>query len=204
MSLPDNSIDPKILESAKAEFLQKGFKGASLREICQQAGVTTGALYKRFSSKEALFAAVVKPTLQDIADLGASVEKYNYEYLDSNEMQQVWDMSEETHRKWIEFFYARFDGMKLLLCCAEGSAHSDFLHDFVLHNTKRTCAFVEEASRRGLMMGNKIDEDELHILLTAYWSTLFETIIHDFPKEKALRYCSVITNFFNWQHVFGF
>jgi len=203
MSLSDSSIDQKILESAKAEFLEKGFKNASLREICKGAGVTTGALYKRFSGKEALFDAVVKPTLQDIRDLGDTVIKYNYEYLDGNKMQKVWDMSEETHKRWIEFFYDRYDGMRLLLCGSEGSRHSSFSHDFVLENTKHTYAFIQEAKRRGISV-NEIDEDELHILLTAYWSTFFETIAHDFPKEKALHHCGVITRFFNWQVVLGF
>ena len=48
MSRPDISIDPKLLESAKEEFLSKGFLEASLKTICDNAGVTTGALYKRY------------------------------------------------------------------------------------------------------------------------------------------------------------
>ncbi|WP_018212932.1 TetR/AcrR family transcriptional regulator [Desulfitobacterium hafniense] len=130
MSLPDNSIEPKILESAKEEFLYKGFREASLREICEKAGVTTGALYKRFSGKEALFEAVLEPTLRDITQLSLSAEKNSYDQLDRNEMQLVWDMSEETHRKWIHFLYDRYDGFKLLLCCAEGSKYANFMHDF--------------------------------------------------------------------------
>ncbi len=202
MSLPDSSIDPKILESAKEEFLQKGFANASLREICQKAGVTTGALYKRFSGKEKLFAAVLEPTIKDIHVLSESVEENNYEHLKREEMQLVWDMSEETHKRWIEFLYARYDGFKLLLCCSEGSEYSTFLNDFISKNTKHTHAFIEKAFLYGHTI-TQIDEDELHILLTAYWSTLFETIIHDFPKEKALQHCSIITKFFNWQAVLG-
>ena len=52
MSKPDRSIDPLILESARKEFLEKGFEKASLKEICAGAQVTTGALYKRYSGKE--------------------------------------------------------------------------------------------------------------------------------------------------------
>ncbi|HHV12296.1 MAG TPA: TetR/AcrR family transcriptional regulator [Clostridiales bacterium] len=203
MSLPDSNIDPKILESAKEEFLQKGFANASLREICQKAGVTTGALYKRFSGKEELFAAVLEPTIRDINALVEAVEKNNYEHLEREEMQLVWDMSEETHKRWIEFLYARFDGFKLLLCCSGGSAYSTFLNDFVAENSKHTMDFIEKAFSHGLTE-NQVDEDELHILLTAYWSTLFETVIHDFPKEKALHHCTIITKFFNWQAVLGF
>ena len=51
----------KIQEAAMAEFLDKGFQGASLRQIVKNAGVTTGAFYGYFSSKEALFASIVEP-----------------------------------------------------------------------------------------------------------------------------------------------
>ena len=42
MAIADHSIDPKILSSARTEFLLHGFEKASLKAICQGAGVTTG------------------------------------------------------------------------------------------------------------------------------------------------------------------
>lgn len=45
--------------AAKKEFLEKGFRSASLRIIVKSAGVTTGAFYGYYSSKEELFAALV-------------------------------------------------------------------------------------------------------------------------------------------------
>ena len=51
MAVPDHSIDPRILESARKEFLTYGFEKASLKSICEGAGVTTGALYKRYKGK---------------------------------------------------------------------------------------------------------------------------------------------------------
>lgn len=50
-----------ILHAALEEFSDKSFLGASLRQIVKKAGVTTGAFYGYFSSKEALFAAIVEP-----------------------------------------------------------------------------------------------------------------------------------------------
>ncbi len=50
-----------IQRAALEEFLNKGFLGASLRQIVKNAGVTTGAFYGYFSSKEALFASIVQP-----------------------------------------------------------------------------------------------------------------------------------------------
>ena len=34
MAVADRSIDPRILESARAEFLASGFEKASLKTIC--------------------------------------------------------------------------------------------------------------------------------------------------------------------------
>ena len=45
-----------LLECAKREFLEKGYMKASLRNICKEAGVTTGALYFFFKDKEDLLA----------------------------------------------------------------------------------------------------------------------------------------------------
>ena len=42
-------------------FWKRVSGGASLRYIVKQAGVTTGAFYGYFSSKEALFASIVEP-----------------------------------------------------------------------------------------------------------------------------------------------
>ena len=61
MEEKSNATLEKIHEAAMAEFLDKGFQGASLRQIVKHAGVTTGAFYGYFSSKEALFASIVEP-----------------------------------------------------------------------------------------------------------------------------------------------
>ena len=66
MANADKTIEPKILNCAKAEFLEKGFMNASLRQICANAGATTGALYKRYSGKEELFQALVQDVIDDI------------------------------------------------------------------------------------------------------------------------------------------
>lgn len=41
-----------ILRSAKKLFVERGYKGAIVREIAAHAGVTTGALYKYYNSKD--------------------------------------------------------------------------------------------------------------------------------------------------------
>ena len=73
----------KIQQAAMEEFSEKGFQGASLRQIVKQAGVTTGAFYGYFSSKEALFASIVEP--HAAALMGRFMEAQTYLCRDARE-----------------------------------------------------------------------------------------------------------------------
>lgn len=53
----------KLLLAATREFASRGYDGASLRQICSSAGVTTGALYFFFKNKEDLFRTVIDPVV---------------------------------------------------------------------------------------------------------------------------------------------
>lgn len=203
MSNQDKSIDPRILESAREEFLSKPYEQVSLREICQKAGVTTGAFYNRYKNKEELFDALVAPTLETVKTYSDATETFNYDRLDSQDMRRVWELTPETQRRIVEMLYADYEGFRLLLCHAEGTKYANFIHDFVSDVTARSYRFAEEAYRRGIA-AFLIDEEELHMLLTAYWSTMFEPIIHSLPKEKALRHSEAVAKIFNWTSVLGF
>ncbi|MBI2168250.1 MAG: TetR/AcrR family transcriptional regulator [Actinobacteria bacterium] len=49
-----------LLDAAQAVFAARGYRGASLSEIAEAAGFTTGAIYSNFGGKEDLFLAVVE------------------------------------------------------------------------------------------------------------------------------------------------
>jgi AcrR family transcriptional regulator len=51
--------DERLLEAARAEFLEHGIRATSAA-IARRAGVSSGILFHRFGSKEALFAAAMK------------------------------------------------------------------------------------------------------------------------------------------------
>lgn len=48
----------RIVNAARELFLTKGFDGTSVAEVCRAAGVSNGALFHQFSTKEALGFAV--------------------------------------------------------------------------------------------------------------------------------------------------
>jgi AcrR family transcriptional regulator len=48
-----------LLAAARAVFLRRGFHGASLDEIAEEAGYTKGAVYSNFAGKDDLYLAVL-------------------------------------------------------------------------------------------------------------------------------------------------
>jgi len=50
----------KLLAAAAHLFAQKGFAGATLEEIAEQAGYSTGAVYYNFSGKDELFLELLR------------------------------------------------------------------------------------------------------------------------------------------------
>ena len=63
-----NETEKRILETAKNEFLERGFQGTTMRRIAALSGVTTGALYGYFASKEDIFDSLVKEAYETVMD----------------------------------------------------------------------------------------------------------------------------------------
>jgi len=58
----------EILESALAEFVDRGFAATRLEDIARSAGVTKGTMYLYFENKEQLFQAVVREHVKPLLD----------------------------------------------------------------------------------------------------------------------------------------
>jgi len=67
--------------------------------------------------------------------------------------------------------------------------------------TKR---LMNELERREVSV-NHLDDDEWHMLVHAYYSSISEIVTHDYSKESALKYAHTLAEFFSsgWQKVLG-
>ena len=64
----------EILAAAQRCFVRSGFHGASMQDICAEAGMSPGNLYRYFPSKEALIAGIAERDRAEVAQEFASVD----------------------------------------------------------------------------------------------------------------------------------
>ena len=193
-----------LLFCAQKHFLEYGFERASIREICKDAHVTNGAFYNHFDDKEALFGALVESVVQEVKAIYEASVNEHMELAKTDDLKSLWKLSEETLSVIIEYIYEHFDVFRLLLMRAEGTRYSSFLDDVVCLETRVTLKFFAELKSRGFQV-RELAEEEWHILLHAYFASLAEVVMHNFPKEAALKYVHTLVSFFNsgWQTVLG-
>ena len=89
--------EQKLIKSGKEEFLKKGYAKANLRDICKNAGVTTGAFYFSFENKEALLSAILAPVITDYEKMCSTFarrEEDDPNTADDNERQMMEYLSE--------------------------------------------------------------------------------------------------------------
>ncbi len=57
----------KIMKAGLKLFSQKGFSITGIKDIAQTAGISTGLIYRHFSTKEELFAELLKNTIEELS-----------------------------------------------------------------------------------------------------------------------------------------
>ncbi len=185
----------RIMEEGKREFLQKGFNDASLRNIVKRAGVTTGAFYGYYSDKEALFEALVSPAVNGLKELFLSAHRSFDEFPQDVKRSCVYSHSISYHKELISYIYDHFTEFKLLITCSGGTAFSDFINSLVETEVESTLKFIESTGNDALRSGRATSE-LMHIISSAYFSAVFEIVIHDMTREAADSYVESLRQFF--------
>lgn len=194
----------KIQEAALTEFLDKGFLGASLRQIVKNAGVTTGAFYGYFSSKEALFASIVEPHAKAL--MGKFMEAQT-SFAELPEEQQPDHMGVESgsYLDWmVDYICQHREPVKLLLTRAEGTSYEHFVHNMVEVEVEYTLRYMDVLRRLGRAVP-ELSQSLCHIIASGMFNGLFEIVVHDMPKEQALRDVEQFRTFYTggWLKLMG-
>lgn len=204
MSNEDAVTLRNIMDAGKKEFLKKGFKTASLRNIVKEAGVTTGAFYGYFSSKEALYTSIVEPHATAI--MGRFM-KSQLDFADLPYEEQPKHMGVESADcvDWmIDYIYKNYNDVKILICCNDGTSYETFVDRMVEVEVEATFRYIEVLKNLGKEV-KQIDEDLAHMIVSGMFNGIFEVLYHDMPKDKAKIFVKQLQEFHmaGWNKIMG-
>lgn len=194
----------KIIASGQRLFMQNGYERTNLRELCKEAGITTGSFYRHFASKEDLFGALVQPAVDGIYEMYHSSEELCFDCIETEHIKDVWQISDDTVKGFIRFIYQNFDCFKLLLQCSDGTKYSSFVDEIANTEVTTSLKMLTVLHERGVKVKD-LSKHEFHMLSHAYLSCIFESVLHDYTEEETLAYVHTMVEFFNagWQKVLG-
>lgn len=186
MSTKAEDTEKNILNTARKHFLKDGFSGASLRNIVKDAGLTTGAFYKYYPTKEALFDALTDPYIEHIYQIYDRVVE-DFEKLSAKEQtSNMSDTSGNGMDQMIDYIYEHYDNFRLLLKCGDSGKFETFIHNMVDREMRSSLEYVKKMKEDGIEIPI-VGESLMHMIYTGIFSSIFQIIEHDIDKETAKR-----------------
>lgn len=186
MSTKAEDTEKNILNTARKHFLKDGFSGASLRNIVKDAGLTTGAFYKYYPTKEALFDALTDPYIEHIYQIYDRVVE-DFEKLSAKEQtSNMSDTSGDGMDQMIDYIYEHYDNFRLLLKCGDSGKFETFIHNMVDREMRSGLEYVKKMKEDGIEIPIA-GESLMHMIYTGFFSSVFQIIEHDIDKETAKR-----------------
>jgi AcrR family transcriptional regulator len=155
----------RVLEAAKAVF-SAGGPDASLEAVARRAGVGIGTLYRHFPTREALFEAVYRREVEQLADLADQLKA------EANPVEAL--------RRWLRSnveFFATKRGMSAALALAMNSSSDLTAYSFE-RLTKAVGALLDRAIAAGAIRADIGPEDLLRTLVGMCY-------LHDQPGWQA-------------------
>ena len=194
----------RIQHEAMREFLDKGFQGAVLRQIVKNAGVTTGAFYGYFSSKEALFNSLVEPHAAALMGRFMEAQTAFAELPEEQQPDHMGKASSDCIHWMVDYICQHREPVKLLLCRAEGTSYEHFVHNMVEVEVEYTLQYLQVLRRLGRDIP-ALDKSLCHIIASGMFNGVFEIVIHDMPRDQALRDVDQLRDFYTagWLKLIG-
>ncbi len=178
-------VKKRIIKNAKKEFLDKGFKNASIRFIAKQANITSGTIYTYFKDKNDLYESIIGQATTDL--FSQMEEKMNYFKNNFGEGKDVFTMQEsiQSIENLIHLTFLYRDEFEILLIHSGGSSAEGFKNTLVKRYTDMTSDMLDEfyQSRE---TEKKCSVYSIHIILSMFLAIVEEIIYSSMTKKEAL------------------
>ena len=167
---------------------------ASLRTIAANAGLTTGAMYRHFKDKDALFCALVDEAIDVTTKAVMMADALHHVDLDDAVSIEHFEQEKKSTNELLDYIFNNLDIFTLLLTKAGGSTHEHFqeeICELYTKNCEQTFNFMYEKN----LSTKKIDKMTVHFIASTIINAFVEIITHKMTKETAVQYIDNIEEF---------
>lgn len=181
MQYPKSDTRYRIIRSARNEFLEKGFKGASMRMIAAASGVSTSNIYNYFQSKDHIFREVLNPLLDSFRRLEKdhnNPENINLRIFDSEEEQFL------RINLFVELILTHRDELKLLLFHSHGSSLEGFHDEYTDRQTRIGLEYLRKMQEKYPYIQTRISEFFIHTISSWFLTIMGEIVTHNLNPEE--------------------
>lgn len=169
-----------ILGAARKEFIQRGFKDASMRTIAKEANVGLSNIYNYFTNKDEIFLEIVSPARDDLFSFVK--EKHTEKYIDFNFMSTL-AYQEEIVDVYIQLLIKYKEEIRLLLFQSQGSTMENFretLTEYLTDVSNNHKTIV----KKHYPQVHDVSSFFTHTLCAFMVSIVGEIVTHDMDKHK--------------------
>ncbi|WP_329887449.1 TetR/AcrR family transcriptional regulator [Pseudoramibacter faecis] len=200
-----NDTHEKILECGKKHFIEYGFEKSSLRDICKDACVTTGAFYRHFNDKNELFKAIVSPVANKIIDNFFKYEKISINGIRTKQNKKVAEVHVDGTIETAMFLFDNKEIYALLINGSFGSSYENFLEKLTEMEDNTRIKMQEIYSEEDDSQ-EYISNKGFHIINHSHFLALTEAVLHSEDKEELIDHAKLVSRFFSggWKTVRGY
>ncbi len=172
-----------ILKSAMDHFVRNGFLGASIRQICKDAGVTNGAFYAHFESKEDLYCELVGPVINGMQELYEEENSYYMEIHSADDIKRVMRQTFSSNRLIIHYIFEHKDVFVLLLTASTGTVYENFVEKLAKEEAVNTMEFLNICSQY-IPEAKRISESLVRSISHFVVASIFDGLIMGKTEEE--------------------
>jgi AcrR family transcriptional regulator len=192
MQVQKTDIRRIIIEVAKAEFIEKGYKNASMRTIAKNTGVGLSNIYNYFKSKDEILEEVLKPLLMTfdiLLDEHNSTEYISLDIFISKEYQQ------KQIKVFVDLIFKYREELKLLLFMVHGSSLENFTEEYTNRHTKIGLEYLRKMKGKYPQINTNISDFFIHTISSWWISIIGEIVSHDLKENEIQRFITEYMEF---------
>lgn len=196
----------RILEVSKQLFFKEGFKETSIRRIAKKSNLSSGALYKHFSSKEAILDCLIEPHIdqwwQKCDELFSQFE------LDLAKVKTAKDIEKLFNREDANWLYRYLkkdaDVWRFVFFNSAGTKYEHFFDEFMEYEMHTTLALLKaiDPEQKYLTIAS---ETEIYALIKGFYKMGLSVFEEKFDDQMRVNFFNILEGIYHpfWEKLFS-